>query len=124
MNPGTNNSLRRIDDIPLPPTFHLLSDADKVDFIKKLAETDLELRRRLEEKKLNSLTAEHDLRVAIDTINHLQDERKMFTHKSKGETGSGTYELTVRGADTNLVRTLAIAAIGAILAIAVLSSAK
>jgi hypothetical protein len=120
MSVNQNNGLRRYDTPILPPVFDLLPDEDKLVAIRKIYDSDLEIRRLLQEKIGKSGIAEHDLQVAINTINMLQDERKVFTHKTKGETGSGTYELSVRGGDTKFINTVALALIAVIAAIILL----
>lgn len=74
----------------------------------------------MRDRASRSTTAERDIATALDTINVLQDERKVYTQKFQGTTGSGTYELKVRGGDSKFIVTLALSVIGVIAAIALL----
>ena len=47
--------------------------------------------------------AEHDLAVGIDAVQRLDHEWKIYSKKMKGETGSGTYDLQIRGGDTKFI---------------------
>jgi hypothetical protein len=120
MSENNNNGLRRYDAPILPAVFEYLPDEEKLAALRKICDSDAEIRRVLQERTGKSRIAENDLQVAIETINRLQDERKVFTHKSKGETGSGTYELNVRGGDTHFFNLVAMALIALVAAIALL----
>lgn len=111
MSDKTDGRLRRYEYATLPPVFDQLTDEDKVIALQKMLDSDLELRRVMLEKLGKSKIADIDLQLAIDTINVLQDERKVFTQKFKGETGSGTYEIQVRGGDTRFIMSIALATI-------------
>ena len=47
--------------------------------------------------------AEHDPAVGIDAVQRLDHEQKIYSKKMKGETGSVTYELQIRGGDTKFI---------------------
>ena len=53
--------------------------------------------------KAQSAVAENDLRVAIDTVQSLDAERKVYTHTQTAKFGSGDAKLTVRGGDTRFI---------------------
>ena len=61
------------------------------------------MRRDLKERVYKSRNAEHDLSVAVETVRKLSDEKKIYTEHVKGETGSGTYDLKIRGGDTKFI---------------------
>jgi hypothetical protein len=117
MSSKIEEQLKRYDESVLPPIFNLLSEEDKIKAVNKIFESDLELRRILLEKRGKSKIAGEDLQTAIDIINELPDQRKMYTQKFKGETGSGSYEVEVRGGDTKFINSIALAIIAVVAAI-------
>jgi hypothetical protein len=120
MSENNSDGLRRYDAPILPSVFHMLSDEDKRSVVLKIIDSDLELKRIMEEKHGNSDLAMKDLEETIIIINRLQDERKVYTYTSAGKTGSGTYELNVRGGDTRFINSIALALIAVVAAIALL----
>lgn len=120
MSGNNDNRLKRYDEQILPPSFRFLTEQQKAAYIQHLMEADLELRRVMQERLGKSQIAEQDLHVAINMIEMLQDERKVFSHTAKGETGSGTYELRVRGGDTKFIGSIALAVIAVALVVLVL----
>jgi uncharacterized protein (UPF0335 family) len=104
MNENEQRGLQRLDfKSILPIGFETLSDEDKRGVIKRLMDQDIELRREIGRKWHDSNIAENDLRVAIDTIERLEHERKIYSVQHKGQTGSGSYELHIRGGDTRFI---------------------
>ena len=96
--------LQRLDvENRLPAGFHALSEDEQRAVVKKLQDQDIEIRGELLRKSVKSKVAEHDLAVGIDAVHRLDHEKKVYSKHLKGETGSGTYELTIRGGDTKFI---------------------
>jgi hypothetical protein len=117
MSNKIEEQLKRYEESVLPPIFHLLSEEDKVKALNKIIDSDIELSNLVREKRGKSKIAADDLQTAIDLINELQDQRKVFSIKAKGDTGSGSYEMQVRGGDTNFIYGVALAVIAVVAAI-------
>lgn len=96
--------LQRLDiDSKLPAGFQNLSEEEQRAVLKRLQDQDIEIRGELLRKVGKSKIAEHDLAVGIDAVQRLDHERKIYSKKMKGETGSGTYDLQIRGGDTKFI---------------------
>lgn len=104
MSEKEQRGLQRLDiEIKLPAGFDALSEDEKRSVIKKLQDQDIEIRGELLRKLQKSKVAEHDLAVGIDAVQKLDHERKIYSKHMKGETGSGTYDLHIRGGDTKFI---------------------
>lgn len=120
MSKDGNDKLMRQDAQRYPSVLDHMNEEDRQLALKKIADSDIELLHTMRDRASRSTTAERDIATALDTINVLQDERKVYTQKFQGTTGSGTYELKVRGGDSKFIVTLALSVIGVIAAIALL----
>ena len=97
-------SLKRIDITSrLPIGFDRLSEGEQEKVIKRLMDQDIELREELIRRSIKSEVAEHDLAVVIETVRRLDHERKIYSKHAKGETGSGSYDLKIKGGDTKFI---------------------
>jgi len=104
MSEDEQHGLRRFDiKNNLPVGFHELTKEEQLNVLKKLQEQDIELRNEFQRKRIKSEVAEHDLAVGIDTVERLDHDRKIYSQRIKGETGSGTYDLHIRGGDTKFI---------------------
>jgi len=104
MSENEQRGLQRLDiDSRLPAGFDELSEEEQRTVIKKLQEQDIEIRGELLRKSVKSKIAEHDLAVGIDAVQRLDHERKIYSKHMKGETGSGNYDLRIRGGDTKFI---------------------
>ena len=104
MNKTGENGLQRLDiENKLPTGFDSLSQEEQQAIVKRLQDQDIELRRDLLSRAGKSRIAEHDIAVGIDTIQRLDHDKKIYSKKMKGETGSGTYELRIKGGDTKFI---------------------
>lgn len=104
MSENEQRGLQRLDiDRKLPAGFDKLSEQEQRAVVKKLQDQDIEIRGEILRKISKSQIAEHDLAVGIDAVQRLDHERKIYSKKMKGETGSGTYELHIRGGDTKFI---------------------
>lgn len=104
MNDSEQRGLRRLDlEGRLPAGFDQLTPEEKKDVQRRLIDQEIEIRKDLRIKAGKSQVAEHDLAVGIETVQRLDHERKIYSERLKGETGSGTYDLQVRGGDTKFI---------------------
>lgn len=104
MNKNEPQGLQRLDfESRLPAGFDKLTEEEQHDVMLRLVDQDLELRKELGSKWGKSKIAEHDLAVAIEAVRRLDHERKVYSQKYKGETGSGTIETTIKGGDTRFI---------------------
>jgi len=125
MSKTEQRGLQRIDfGNRLPAGFEALTQEEKNNVIRRLLDQDLDLRKELLSKLGKSELAEHDLAVAIDTVQRLDHERKVYSNHVKGETGSGTYDLKVRGGDTKFIIPILVVVGLVILGIAFIMAAK
>ena len=96
--------LQRVDyQSMLPVGFQEASEEEKRAIINRLADQDIALRQELMRSVGKSKLAEHDLAVAVEAVQRLDAERKIYSVQGKGETGSGTYGYTIRGGDTKFI---------------------
>ncbi|MCG8632219.1 MAG: hypothetical protein MI863_00245 [Desulfobacterales bacterium] len=104
MNKNEQNGLRRLDiDNILPTGFDDLTGEEQNSIVKQLRDQDIEMRRELLSRAGKSKIAEHDIAVGIETIQRLDHDKKIYSKKMKGETGSGTYEIDIKGGDTKFI---------------------
>ena len=104
MNDEKQKGLQKIEYSPnLPAGFDELPDHEKLEIVKKIQKQDLEVRKEFAKKVGKSRIAENDLYTAIDVIQQLDQEKKIYSQHHKGETGSGTYDLKARGGDTKFI---------------------
>ena len=104
MKENEERALRRLDiETTLPAGFEKLSEEEQLAVHQRLIDQDIALREELLRKAGKSQIAEHDLAVGIDAVQKLDHERKVYSQHIKGETGSGTYDLKIRGGDTRFI---------------------
>ena len=104
MSENEQRGLQRLDiESKLPAGFDNLSAEEQRNIIKKLQDQDIAIRGEVLRKYGKSKLAEHDLAVGIDAVERLDHERKIYSKHMKGETGSGTYDLRIRGGDTKFI---------------------
>ena len=104
MNKTEPNGLQRLDiENKLPTGFAELSRDEQQAIVKRLQDQDIQLRGELLSRAGKSKIAEHDIAVGIDTIQRLDHNKKIYSKTMKGETGSGTYELRIKGGDTKFI---------------------
>lgn len=104
MSENEQRGLQRINiDNKLPAGFDKLSKEEQQVVTKRIIDQDIEILGQIKKAVGKSKVAEHDLAVGVDTVQRLDSERKIYSKKMKGETGSGTYELLIRGGDTKFI---------------------
>ena len=87
----------------LPAGFEQLPPDVQQKLREKYVADQLEARDIAQRAVAKSMVAEHDLAMAVDTVQNLDAERKVYSHKATVETGSGRQELKVRGGDTRFI---------------------
>lgn len=87
----------------LPAGFEHLSEEEQRDIMKRLAEQDVAIREDFLRRKVKSESAERDLDMVLDAVEQMDHERRIYSVNKKGETGSGTYDLHIRGGDTRFI---------------------
>lgn len=80
-----------------------LSDKDKRNLELKMASDDIELRKQVMEKMTKSQIAEHDLVTIMNELAALNKKGMYIKSKQTIETGSGKFEIEVKGGDTKLI---------------------
>ena len=104
MSKNEERSLQRSDiESKLPFGYDELSAEEKGVVIKRMLDQDIELRKDVLSKLGTSKIAEYDLKVAIAVVERLDHDRKIYSKHVKGKTGSGEYELRIRGGDTKFI---------------------
>lgn len=101
---GKGEELTRYDsEERLPTGFNLLDDAEKKQLVKTMQEQEIQIRGEAIRRAQISKIAEHDINTGIDAVQKLDHEKKIYVKRMKGETGSGTYDLKIRGGDTKFI---------------------
>jgi len=104
MNDSEERGLQRADlSRFLPVGIDELPKEDQIAILKKIAEGDVEVRKELAQKLGQSQIAEHDIAVMIEAVRHLDHERKIYSEHAKGQTGTGSYDIHIRGGDTRFI---------------------
>ncbi len=80
-----------------------LTDEDRRDLQKKMASDDVELRKQALEKLTKSQLAQHDLVTIMGELTALNKKGMYIKSKQTVETGSGKFEIEVKGGDTKLI---------------------
>ena len=104
MSEEEKRALQRIDlESKLPVGFKDLSEEEQQELIKKVAEQDIEIRGEFLRKRAQSEVAEKDLETGLHAVQRLDHERKIYSEHLKGKTGSGDYDLRIKGGDTRFI---------------------
>ena len=104
MSDSDERGLQRLDiERLLPSGLQDLSDDERMLLRQKLQDQDVEIRGEILRKYGKSKLAEHDLSVAIDTVQKLDHDRKIYSQHVSGETGSGRFDLNIKGGDTKFI---------------------
>ncbi len=80
-----------------------LTDEDRRDLQLKMASDDVELRKQALEKLTKSQLAQHDLVTIMGELTALNKKGMYIKSKQTVETGSGKFEIEVKGGDTKLI---------------------
>lgn len=101
-----NNQLSRLENtriIDIITKIPNLTDEDKHELSKRIASDDVEIRKGALEKMTNSQIAQHDLMTIMGELSALQKQGMYVKSKQTIKTGSGTFEIEMKGGDTKLI---------------------
>ena len=101
-----NNQLARLDNIKLLEIITKipsLTDDDKHELSKRIASDDIEIRKGALEKLTQSQIAHHDLVTIMGELSALNKQGMYVKSKQTIRTGSGQFEIEMKGGDTKLI---------------------
>lgn len=101
-----NNQLSRFENIRIIDIINKipnLTDEDKHKLSKRIASDDVEIRKGALEKITNSQIAQHDLMTIMGELTALQKQGMYVKSKQTIKTGSGSFEIEMKGGDTKLI---------------------
>lgn len=101
-----NNHLSRLDNtkiIDIITKIPNLTDDDRHELSLKVASDDVEIRKGALEKITQSQIAQHDLMAIMGELTALNKQGMYVKSKQTIKTGSGTFEIEMKGGDTKLI---------------------
>tara|TARA_B100000767_G_C19759335_1_gene534434 strand:- start:349 stop:726 length:378 start_codon:yes stop_codon:yes gene_type:complete len=101
-----NNQLLRLENtriIDIINKIPNLTDEDKHELSKRIASDDVEIRKGALEKITNSQIAQHDLMTIMGELSVLQKQGMYVKSKQTIKTGSGSFQIEMKGGDTKLI---------------------
>lgn len=116
-----SNQLARLDNLKILEIITKipnLTDNDRHELSKRVASDDIEIRKGALEKLTQSQIAQHDLMAIMGELTALNKQGMYVKSKQTIKTGSGTFEIEMKGGDTKLI--IPVLVILAIVIIAVL----
>lgn len=102
----SNNQLARIDSVKLIDiitNIPHLTDDDRHELSKQIASDDIEIRKVALEKITQSNIAQHDLITIMGELSALNKQGMYVKSKQTIKTGSGQFEIEIKGGDTKLI---------------------
>lgn len=101
-----NNQLARLDNtkiIDIITKIPNLTDDDRHELSLRVASDDVEIRKGALEKITQSQIAQHDLIAIMGELTALNKQGMYVKSKQTIKTGSGTFEIEIKGGDTKLI---------------------
>ncbi len=101
-----NNQLSRLDNtkiIDIITKIPNLTDDDRHELSLRVASDDVEIRKGALEKITQSQIAQHDLMTIMGELTALNKQGMYVKSKQTIKTGSGTFEIEMKGGDTKLI---------------------
>lgn len=101
-----NNQLARLDNtkiIDIITKIPNLTDNDRHELSLRVASDDVEIRKGALEKITQSQIAQHDLMAIMGELTALNKQGMYVKSKQTIKTGSGTFEIEMKGGDTKLI---------------------
>jgi hypothetical protein len=101
-----NNQLARLDNtkiIDIITKIPNLTDDDRHELSLRVASDDVEIRKGALEKITQSQIAQHDLMAIMGELTALNKQGMYVKSKQTIKTGSGTFEIEMKGGDTKLI---------------------
>lgn len=100
------NQLERLDNIKvidIISKIQNLTEEDKHELSLRVASDDIEIRKGAMEKITQSQIAQHDLMVIMGELSVMSKQGMYVKSKQTVKTGSGTFEIEMKGGDTKLI---------------------
>jgi hypothetical protein len=101
-----NNQLARLDNtkiIDIITNIPNLTDDDRHELSLRVASDDVEIRKGALEKITQSHIAQHDLMAIMGELTAMSKQGMYVKSKQTIKTGSGTFEIEMKGGDTKLI---------------------
>jgi hypothetical protein len=101
-----NNQLTRLDNtkiIDIITNIPHLTEEDRHELSLRVASDDVEIRKEALEKITQSQIAQHDLMAIMGELTALNKQGMYVKSKQTIKTGSGTFEIEMKGGDTKLI---------------------
>ena len=101
-----NNQLARLDNtkiIDIITKIPNLTEDDRHELSLRVASDDVEIRKGALEKITQSQIAQHDLMAIMGELTALNKQGMYVKSKQTIKTGSGTFEIELKGGDTKLI---------------------
>ena len=101
-----NNQLARLDNgkiIEIITKIPSLTDEDRHELSKRVASDDVEIRRGALEKITQSQIAQNDLVTIMGELSAMSKQGMYVKSKQTIKTGSGQFEIEMKGGDTKLI---------------------
>ena len=101
-----NNQLARLDNtkiIDIITKIPNLTEDDRHELSLRVASDDVEIRKGALEKTTQSQIAQHDLMAIMGELTALNKQGMYVKSKQTIKTGSGTFEIEMKGGDTKLI---------------------
>jgi hypothetical protein len=101
-----NNQLARLDNtkiIDIITKIPNLTDDDRHELSLRVASDDVEIRKGALEKITQSQIAQHDLMAIMGELTAMSKQGMYVKSKQTIKTGSGTFEIEMKGGDTKLI---------------------
>jgi hypothetical protein len=101
-----NNQLTKLDNtkiIDIITKIPNLTDNDRHELSLRVASDDVEIRKGALEKITQSQIAQHDLMAIMGELTALNKQGMYVKSKQTIKTGSGTFEIEMKGGDTKLI---------------------
>lgn len=101
-----NNQLARLDNtkiIDIITKIPNLTDDDRHELSLRVASDDVEIRKGALEKITQSQIAQHDLMSIMGELTAMSKQGMYVKSKQTIKTGSGTFEIEMKGGDTKLI---------------------
>lgn len=101
-----NNQLSRLDNIKIIDIITKipnLTDEDRHELSLRVASDDVEIRKSALEKITQSQIAQHDLMSIMGELTAMSKQGMYVKSRQTIKTGSGTFEIEMKGGDTKLI---------------------
>lgn len=101
-----SNQLARLDNVKIIDIITKipnLTNEDRHELSKKVISDDIEIRKVALEKITQSQIARHDLQLVMEELSNLKKEGMYVKSKQSIKTGSGQFDIEMKGGDSKLI---------------------